>query len=281
MLQYSVLMSVYHKEKTEYLAQAVDSMLNQTRPPQEFVLVCDGPLTPEMDGYIEQKAAETEQMKVLRLPENVGLGRALAAGCQVCSNDIIARMDSDDIAVPDRMEKQMAFLECHPEVSALGGQIAEFTGSIEKIVGYRKVPLEAEEVFQCAPSRNPMNHMTVTFRKKDVLEVGGYLDFKLFEDYYLWGRMLAAQKRLMNLPDICVYARVDQNMYRRRGGIGYFKQTVVLQKELHRLKLVTGTQYLMNLGIRFTATVLVPNRLRGFLYTHVLRRKTVGEETTH
>ena len=107
-MKYSVLMPVYRKENPFYFYRAALSMMKQSVSPDEFVLVCDGPLTEELDAVI-RKLEETwsEQVKIVRLPENRGIGPALAAGVESCRNNLIARMDSDDIACPERCEKQL------------------------------------------------------------------------------------------------------------------------------------------------------------------------------
>lgn len=211
-MAYSVLMSVYAKENAAYFSDAVESMLHQSCPPDQFVLVCDGPLTPGLDEAIQRFTASRDGglFRVLRLPENVGLGRALQAGLPLCDHDLVARMDSDDLALPLRMEHQLALMAADPELAAVGGQIAEFTGAPDNIQGYRIVPTSPEEVRRGAAGRNPMNHMTVLFRREAVLAAGGYQDLKGFEDYFLWGRMLAAGFRLANLPEVCVLERGAQ-----------------------------------------------------------------------
>lgn len=188
-MAYSVLMSVYAKENAAYFSDAVESMLHQSCPPDQFVLVCDGPLTPGLDEAIQRFTASRDGglFRVLRLPENVGLGRALQAGLPLCDHDLVARMDSDDLALPLRMEHQLALMAADPELAAVGGQIAEFTGAPDNIQGYRIVPTSPEEVRRGAAGRNPMNHMTVLFRREAVLAAGGYQDLKGFEDYFLWG----------------------------------------------------------------------------------------------
>lgn len=232
-MAYSVLMSVYAKENAAYFSDAVESMLHQSCPPDQFVLVCDGPLTPGLDEAIQRFTASRDGglFRVLRLPENVGLGRALQAGLPLCDHDLVARMDSDDLALPLRMEHQLALMAADPELAAVGGQIAEFTGAPDNIQGYRIVPTSPEEVRRGAAGRNPMNHMTVLFRREAVLAAGGYQDLKGFEDYFLWGRMLAAGFRLANLPEVCVLARVA-GLQARRGGREYFRQTVQLERAL-------------------------------------------------
>lgn len=273
MMEYSVLMSVYAKENAVFFSDAVESMLRQSCPPAQFVLVCDGPLTPALDEAIRFFTSSDNGglFRVLRLPENRGLGRALQAGLPLCEHELVARMDSDDLALPLRMEHQLAVMAADPNLAAVGGQIAEFTGSPDNIQGYRIVPTSPEEVRRGAPRRNPMNHMTVLFRRKAVLDAGGYLDLKGFEDYFLWGRMLAAGFRLANIPEVCVLARVA-GLQARRGGWGYFHQTVQLERALRRCRLIGPGTYCKNLAVRFCGTVLLPDALRQRVYQRYLRQ---------
>lgn len=276
MNSYSVLMSVYYKEKPEFLRQAIDSMFAQTAAPDEVVLVCDGPLTPELDQVIlsfeEQRG---EQFRVLRLETNMGLGNALQRGIHVCENEWIARMDSDDISLPDRMEKQLAYVRSHPEVSVVGGQIVEFVDDPANPVDIRSVPLEMPQIRETLRFKNPMNHVTTLFRKSAVLAVGNYEDYPGFEDYQLWARLLAQGYQMANLEDCLCQVRVGLDMYRRRGGWRFFKNTYRMQRFLLERKLITAAQFLRNLIIRFSAAVL-PNRLRGAMFRKVMRKDAVN-----
>ena len=274
---YSVLMAVYHKDDPGFFRAAADSMLSQTTPPAEFVLVCDGPLSPELDAEINELAARCVcRLHVIRLPKCGGLGIALRTGVEQCTYELIARMDSDDISVPDRMESQLEYLQLHPETAAVGGQIAEFFTSNAVAVSYRCVPCDNEQVRTYAARRNPMNHMTVTFRRSDVLSAGNYRSFDRFEDYDLWARMLGRGCRLENLDRVMVYARITSDTYRRRGGFRYFRQTVQMQKQLRACGLIGVGGYWRNLLIRFAGTVLLPNSLRSAVYRRHLRGKASG-----
>ena len=186
---YSVLMSVYHKEKPEYLKQAIESIQTQTLSTNDFVLVCDGPLNEQLDDVIATKQQEMgETLNVVRLPKNGGLGNALNEGIKHCKNELVARMDSDDIAYPDRCEKQIAVFNTHSEVSVCSGIVEEFTTD-PNTVDTRRVPPETNaEIIEFAKKRNPFNHPCVMYKKSAVKAVGSYQDFYLLEDYYLWLR---------------------------------------------------------------------------------------------
>ena len=181
-MKFSVLLSVYRKEQPAYLRQSLDSIFTQTLQPAEVVLVKDGPLTDALDEVAEEYCRKYPVLKVVPLSENQGLGRALNEGLKYCSYDLVARMDTDDVAKPERFEKQIAVFCAHPEMDVVGAWIDEFEGSIENVISVRVLPLEDSEIRRFARKRNPVNHPVVMFRKSAVLVAGGYQHFPLFED---------------------------------------------------------------------------------------------------
>ena len=279
MERYSVLMSVYYKEKAEYLRLSVSSMLAQSVPPEQFVLVCDGPLTPELDAVIESFAsANPELFTVVRLEKNKGIGVALNIGLQHCRNELVARMDADDIAVEKRLEMQLAELAKYPEVSAVGGQIAEFYDDPDVITGYRKVPITEEEVRQYIRFRNPMNHMTVVLRKSHVLNVGNYQDVPGFEDYFLWASLTANGNSLRNVKDVCCIVRANAGMYSRRGGVRYFQNTMRVERFLRTKGVITKWEFYRNIIVRFVGTIVIPPQFRKTVFLNMLRKRQLDEK---
>ncbi|MBE6631285.1 MAG: glycosyltransferase [Ruminococcaceae bacterium] len=272
MEKYSVLMSVYYKEKAEYFKIAIDSMLSQTLPPDDFVIVCDGPLTEELENLIAYYCEKyPEQFNICCIPINGGLGPALNKGLGLCKNGIVARMDTDDISLPQRMEKQIGFLMEHPEISVVGGQISEFSSDPEDILGYRRVPLIHEEITKRAETRNPMNHVTTVFRKEHVENVGSYKAFRGFEDYHLWVRMLRSGYKFANISDVCCNVRTPVDMYRRRGGFSYFKDTLKMEKFLLKTKTISIFRFISNISIRFVSSCLLDPKIRGKLFMRYMR----------
>lgn len=275
---YSVLMSVYQKENPEYLRAAVESVLGQTVPPEEVVLVCDGPLTEALDGVIAEYARQEIAFRVVRLPENGGLGKALNEGLKHCSCEWIARMDTDDLSVPDRCEKQLKFLEQHPEVDALSGTIAEFQGDAldgktaeTAVISYKTVPETQKEIAAYIKQRNPINHPCVMFRKSRVESAGGYQPCPYFEDYDLWVRMYKNHAVFANLPDTLLYMRIN-GMHQRRGGIQYAKCVIDFRVKMYRNRVITFGEFLPMTVVRVLVS-LMPNSLRRFLYEKKLRKQ--------
>lgn len=267
----SVLLSVYQKEHPHHLARSLDSILNQTLPPRQVVMVKDGPLTGELDAVLHDYAARYPILELVPLKINQGLGRALNAGLKRCTGEWVARMDTDDIARPDRFEKQLALLRSDPNIDVVGSWIDEFEGGTERVVATRRLPHTHDELLKYAKRRNPMNHMSVIFRKSAVLRAGGYRHFPLFEDYYLWVRMLMGGARMANVQESLVLVRVSPEMYERRGGRKYASDEYRLQREFRRIGFISGGEMLSNLAVR-TAFRFVPNSLRGWIYKNVLRK---------
>ncbi len=268
---FSVLMSIYHKENASFFKTAMESVYNQTLKPAEIILIEDGTVGDEIHQVEELFKSRTDiELKVVPLSESHQLGRALAIGLENCSCEFVARMDTDDIAHPDRFEKQMAYLDSHPDVSAVGSDIAEFIneGNIERV---KKMPSEPDEVYKYGKFRNPMNHMTVMFRKQAVLEAGNYQHFPGLEDYYLWIRMLAKGYKLANIPEVLVDARIGETFAERRGGKEYSKRYMKLRKLQHQLGYTNKFEYLEACILTLGMTA-VPNQIRDKAY-QLLRKK--------
>ena len=270
-LKFSVSMCVYGKDNPDWFQIAVDSILNQTCPPDEVVLVVDGPVPEVLDAVIvacEQNAV----FNVIRLPENVGHGEARRTGLAACKNELVAIMDADDISAPTRFEKQLAVFAADEGLAIVGGNITEFIGEPDNIVGARIVPEADADIKLYMKKRCPMNLVTVMFKKSFVERAGGFIDWYCEEDYYLWLRMALADMIFANLSDTLVNVRVGADMYRRRGGIKYFKSEVRLQKYMRKNGVIGFGTYVSNVLKRLIVQVLLPNRLRGWVFKKFARR---------
>ena len=269
---YSVLMSVYHKEKPEYLKQAIESIQTQTLSTNDFVLVCDGPLNEQLDGVIATKQQEMgESLNVVRLAKNGGLGNALNEGIKHCKNELVARMDSDDIAYPDRCEKQIAVFNTHSEVSICSGIVEEFAADSNAVDAKRVPPETNADIVEFAKKRNPFNHPCVMYKKTAVEAVGSYQDFYLLEDYYLWLRMLMAGYQGYNIQEPLLHMRAGSDMYLRRAGWKYAKTQARLFKFMKQQGFIGEGQYIKSCVIR-SGSALAPNWLRKFIFKRVLRK---------
>lgn len=214
---YSILMSVYAKENPVFFETAIQSMLDQTVKPDEFVIVCDGPLTRELDAVLQKYTLEyPELFNIVRLPENRGIGYAANAGLQVCRNDLVVKMDSDDISVPDRCRLQLQRFADNPNLVIVGGYIDEFMQAPEEPFSVRAVPETNEEIHRFARRRQPFNNQTVMYRRENAIKVGGYKDLRRNEDYDFYVRLLKDGSYAENIPVTLVKVRVNPAALRRR-----------------------------------------------------------------
>ena len=273
-MKFSVLMSVYHKEDPENFDMALHSILvNQTMLPNDFVLVCDGPLTKELDSVIEKYCSLCpEILKVHRLEKNGGLGNALNYGLSLCKCDLVARADSDDVCVPTRFETQVAYMQSNPQVAVCSSDIAEFESNPQKPQRIKRMPQEHGELYKMAKFRNPINHMAAMVRKKVIEEVGSYIHLHYLEDYYLWLRVLCSGYELGNIGQVLVHARVGNGMVQRRGSKQYISGWNTLSKYMMKHKMIGLPGYCKNM-ICVSAFVFIPPFARDFLYNKILRKR--------
>ena len=267
----SVLMSVYVKENPTFLRDAIKSIQNQTLKPSELVLVEDGPLTPELYQVLDEVEAQSEiPVKRCPLEENQGLGLALRYGVLQCQHDIIARMDTDDLAVPDRFEKQLQLME-KENLDLLGGQIAEFIDNPDEIVSYRRVPTQHADIVAYQRMRSAFNHMTVMFKKDMVLKAGNYEDGLYMEDDLLWLNMITAGAKTGNLDQILCKVRVGAGMFERRGGLRYLKFYRQARKRMLERGQISYMEYAKSMFIQ-TIVALCPGFVRQFIFVKLLRK---------
>lgn len=272
---FSVAMSVYGKDNPEWFGTALASLVNQTVKPDEIVLVVDGPITYEIqnviDEYADIFAGLGTHLVVIRFEMNQGLGNALRAAIDKCSNELIVRMDSDDICVEDRFEQQLKYMTEHTETDIVGGNIAEFIDEPSNVVACRNVPESDDGIKEYMKRRCPFNHVSVMYKKSAVVAAGGYIDIYWNEDYYLWIRMMKQGCIMANSGTILVYVRVGKDMYKRRGGKKYFKSEHFLQKYMMDNKMIKFSTYLMNCTKRLIVQVFLPNNIRGWVFRKFAR----------
>jgi glycosyltransferase involved in cell wall biosynthesis len=250
-------MSVYIKEKPDFLHGAIESLLGQTRLPDEIVIVKDGPLTANLNEVIESYFHRYGSLfRIVTLENNAGLGQALNIGLLHCTHEVVARMDSDDICHPLRFEKQINVLEKNPDFDIVGGWIAEFDETPERVTSIREVPSSHDDIYHFGKFRNPMNHMTVMFRKDAVRGAGNYQHLPLLEDYFLWVRMLINGARFSNIPEPLVFVRTGSNMFQRRRGVSYFCSEIRLFTAMRRLGYVSLFEMCHALATRMVVRLL-------------------------
>lgn len=269
---FSVAISVYKNDKAEFFDRALESITDlQTVKPTEIVLVVDGPVGIDLEEVIAKHESKCPVFKTIRLAENGGLGNALRIAVENCSYELIARMDSDDIALPNRFEKQLELFNADPDLDIAGGDISEFIETEDNIVAYRRVPKDDKEVKEYLKTRCPFNHMTVMYKKSAVRNAGGYMDLFWNEDYYLWIRMAEADCRMANTGTVLVNVRTGADMYSRRGGANYFESEKFLQKYMLNHNIINKKTYITNVTKRWIVQRCLPNGVRGWVFRKFAR----------
>lgn len=275
--KYSVLMSVYFKERVEILEETLKSIFGQTVLCDELVLVEDGKLTNELDELIgKYKNAYPKIIKIVALPKNLGLGLALKEGILNCSNELIARFDSDDISLNNRCELQLKEFINDNKLDLIGTDHIEFVDSIDnkKSYMYKKLPTKDSDIKQYARKRNPFSHSSVMYKKSSVIAAGNYRSYYYVEDYDLWVRMMMNNCVCKNIDKYLSYVRVSKDLYKRRGGIRYLKSILKFKKELYRNNFYSLQDFLVSSGSHIIVC-LMPGFLRQFVYKNVLRKARV------
>lgn len=271
MVQFSVLISVYKKEKAEFLRKSLDSIFTQSARAAQVVLVKDGPLTQELETLLEEYRFKYPELEIVPLANNKGLGLALAEGLQHCKYELVARMDSDDISREDRFEKQLEVFEKNPSIDICGSHMLEFEGDISNIVTRRRVPLTDDEIKHYQRRRDGLNHVTVMFKKSAVLDAGNYQHCPLMEDTLLWVNMFKNGAKAMNIDDYLVYVRIGKDMFERRGGWEYFKKYKEARKRVFETGYISWFDYEYTLFVQLIVA-LIPNKIRGFVFKQILHR---------
>lgn len=269
--KYSVLMTVYTKDNPEYFSLALDSMVNQTYQPDEIVLVKDGPVTDQLQKVIDDHIESGAPIVQVQLPENKGLGLALNEGIKVIKNELIARMDSDDYSLPERCELQVKEFEKNPKLDIIGCPVLEFVGTIDNIVGERKVPLPNEEIYRFAKKRDPFNHPTVMYRKTAVEAVGCYSDYRKNQDTDLWIKMLSNHVTCMNLAEPVFRFRFDEGTYKKRKSWINTKILIEIRYKAWKSGFNSFGEFLM-VAMAQLGMYILPVGFQKFLYQKILRR---------
>lgn len=273
MEQYSILMSVYHKANPQFFVEAIQSMVDQIYPSNDFVIVCDGPLTAELDAVLENFDAKYPGLfQILRLPENMGIGAAAAAGLQVCKNDLVAKMDADDIALPFRCSMQVERFERNPRLTMVGGFVEEFEENPEKPFSVRTVPLTNEQIRKYARRRQPFNNPSIMYRRSAVLAVGGYGNLRRSEDYDLYVRLLHKGYEAENIETVLVKFRVDAAARLRRTSIVTAKGFFQGRWNALRLGYSSLWDFVVCCGAELFV-LLCPKKLQDMIYVKFLRKR--------
>ncbi len=271
MEKYSVLMALYAKENPEYLTQAIESMVAQTIFPDEIVIVKDGEIPQELTAILETYVQKYPNLfNVVGYEENRGLGYALNFGLKVCKNELVARMDTDDIAKPNRIEKQLLEFEDDSALTLSGTFVEEFEESTDKIISIRKVPTTHEEIYKFNKRRSAFNHPTVMYKKTQVLEIGGYSELRRNQDVELFGRMLFAGYKASNIAEALVFFRCNNALKKRRKSWKNTKSYIATIKKFWKMGYSSFGDY-FKVAVAQTLVFLCPAKLQQWIYKKFLR----------
>ena len=259
-------MSIYYKEKPEYFNRCMESIWDeQSIQPNEIVLVEDGELTQELYEIINiWKDKLGNNLKIIPLEKNVGLGDALNIGLQECSYEIVARMDTDDIAMPDRFEKQLKVFE-NNDVDICSSWVSEFDNDEQEVISYRKLPENHKEIIEFAKKRNSINHPAIMYKKSIVLRAGGYKKMMWFEDYYLWVRITLKGAKFYNIQEPLVNMRAGYGQLERRSGLNYIKAEMRFLNTIRKEGFLNSYEFVRNVIVRLIARAM-PKKVLKVIY---------------
>lgn len=270
-MEYSVLLTVYKSDNPAYFRLSLESMLHQTKPSNDIVVVKDGPVPEAIQAIIDELQAKNDSIHPLQLERNMGLGLALNEGLKVCKNELVARMDSDDISMPTRCEKQLEMFEKDESLDIVGCPVKEFVGNPENIVGKRDVPLDNAAIHKYNKRRDPFNHPTVMYRKSKVMKYGPYGDYRKNQDTDLWIKLLSNGCRAANCSEYLLLFRFDEGTYKKRKSWVNTKLLIEIRKKAWKSGYCSFFDFLFvacaQLGI-----YILPEGFQKIVYTKLLRK---------
>ena len=259
---FSVLMSVYSAESPQYLTECLQSLAEQTMTADEVVLVEDGPISAELSEVISLFKKKLNIISVC-LNKNSGLAAALNIGLKSCSFDLVVRMDTDDVSVSNRFEKQIKFMNDNPDIAVSSGFVEEWSEDMSKKLDVRCLPSSHAEILLFSKYRSPMSHPAVIFRKEAVLRAGGYPSLYP-EDYPLWCTLLSKGYKMANLQEVLVRMRVGDGFISRRGR-AFYEGEVKVFRYLAKIGFINRFQLYLNV-VSKAVLRLSPNFVKKLLY---------------
>jgi glycosyltransferase involved in cell wall biosynthesis len=272
MQKFSVLMTVYKDDNPNYFRSSLNSVLDQTVMPEEIILVKDGPVPNEIQVVIDDLDKQHPAIiNQLQLENNLGLGLALNKGLEVCNYELIARMDSDDISLRDRFEKQLKCFEEDHELDIVGCQVKEFVDTPENIVGARNVPLDNTAINHYARRRDPFNHPTVMYRKSKLFQFGPYGNYRKNQDTDLWIKLLSNGCKGKNVNEYLLMFRFDDSTYKKRKSWTNTKLLIKIRNNAYKIGFSSFFDYILIVIVQLSVLIL-PVKVQKFFYRKILRR---------
>lgn len=268
---YSILSTLYKNDSPEYLRQSIESMLSQTIVTNDYVLVADGPISLELEDVLKEYECKYDFFNVVRLAQNVGLGAALNEGLKVCKNDLVARLDADDISLPTRCEEQLSAFEKDGELVIVGTDMYEFDDDPDKVVSLKQMPYTHEQIYKFGKRRNPFNHSSVMYKKSVIMELGGYANLRRSQDIELWARVLYAGNKCLNIDKPLIKFRCGGSRVQRKKKWSNVKSDLKVFKKNYKMGYASFADYVY-VWITQMAFFILPTKLAGKLYKKLFRK---------
>lgn len=244
----SLLISVYGKNTSEEIDRCFESIRCQAYIPEEILLIVDGPIDELLFKSLE-RWEQVLSLKIHKLKENMGLAYVLNYGLNLCESDWVFRMDIDDLCAKDRFQKQRDFILANSKIDILGGNILCFK-TAPNYHSCRKVPTTPDEIKRFMKFRNAMNHPTVFFNRKKILNIEGYPSARLGQDYLLWIKAIKNGLRIENMEDVLVLMQVDKSSYSRRG-LANVKYDLRPYRVMYEYEITNGIEFITGVLLRF------------------------------
>lgn len=273
MEKYSVLMSVYKNDIAQYVKMSIDSMLNQTIYPNQYIIVEDGKLKVDTEKMIKSyKDKYPDLFKIIKIEKNMGLANALNEGLKYAENDLIARMDADDISLPNRCEKELKMFEKYGDLAVCGCNIDEFSSDNQIVKQSRIVPSEYKDIVKFFKKRQPFNHPTVMIRKSVIEECGGYICLRRKEDFDLFSRIVTSGHYVRNIDESLYLYRADDDNYKRRKSKENMKSAIYVYRRHWRRKGCTLFDFII-ISVAEVFFWIVPDKMMKAISNKFLRKK--------
>lgn len=272
MKDFSVLISIYCKENPQWFHEALDCVFAQSALPTEIVLVEDGPLTPKLYAVIDEFKEKYPIFNIVKNEVNLGLGLALARGVEAASNEIIARMDTDDIIPTHRFATQLAKMEEGYDVVSCWSTL--FLNTEDNVIAVKTRPEHHDDIVKLAHKRSPICHAAAFMRKSAVLAAGNYVHRQYYEDYNLWVRMIMNGSKFYNVQESLYNVRTTESQLNRRAGWSYLKNELKYLKEFYNIGFYTLGDLIKNSSIRIVAR-LMPNGMREKVFKKIWNHKSI------
>lgn len=266
-------MSVYKEDNPKHLEESIESMINQTLKSNDFVIVVDGEINEKLNNILNKYSLKYDEIKIIKFEKNYGLGVALREGLAECVNDLVVRMDSDDISYPNRCLKQITFMNNNPEISVSGSNMDEFNEDSKIITSIKKMPSSYKDIYNYGKRRNPFNHPTVIFRKNIILKLGNYSKLRKGQDFELFNRLLYSGVKGMNINESLLMFRTSESLYHRRKRYDVRKNYVDTIRKSYK----NGYSSFFDLLLANLYTLLIfllPAKILKFIYLKILRKRS-------